>query len=275
MIVFPNAKINIGLNITAKRPDSFHNLETVFYPIKLTDILEIIPQNINVSSANNCIFKTTGIPIPGKKNENICIKAWSVMQKQFSLPPSSIHLHKVIPPGSGLGGGSSDAAHVIKLTNELYGLNLKTGDLKDIASGIGSDCAFFVLNEPVFATGKGDQFQEIEVNLKGFYLRLIFPGFQVSTRFAYSAVKPGKPEQTLLETIKLPVEQWKNNVGNDFEKTVFQMYPELKKIKESLYLSGAIYASMSGSGSAVYGIYKDRPETINLPSRYFIWEEKI
>jgi 4-diphosphocytidyl-2-C-methyl-D-erythritol kinase len=259
MIGFPNAKINLGLHITVKRSDGFHDIETVFYPLKLSDILEILP----IEKPENHSFSY------------LCIKAWSVMQEKFSLPLSAIHLHKLIPPGSGLGGGSSDATHVIKLLDRLYKLNLTPGQLMQIASEIGSDCAFFVQNEAVLAYGKGDRFKKTEINLRGYFLRLVLPGTGVSTKLAYSKTTPKKPSQNLENIIGLTVDKWKNHLVNDFEEPIFSIYPELKRIKDQLYESGAVYASMSGSGSSIYGIYRNPPPPEYFFTNSLVWDEKL
>lgn len=275
MIDFPNAKINLGLHVTAKRTDGFHDIETVFYPVKFSDILEILTVDKPVKDLPSYGFKSSGIKIPGNPADNLCVKAWSVLQKKYSLPVSVIHLHKVIPPGSGLGGGSSDATHVIKLINRLCKLGLKRSDLMEIASEIGSDCAFFVQNEPVLAFGKGDRFKKTEINLKGYFLRIVLPGIEVSTKLAYSKTTPKKPEQSLEEIIRLPVNKWRNSLVNDFEEPIFSIYPELKKIKDQLYVSGAVYASMSGSGSSIYGIYESPPPKENLFQNSLVWDEYL
>jgi 4-diphosphocytidyl-2-C-methyl-D-erythritol kinase len=275
MIGFPNAKINLGLHITVKRSDGFHDIETVFYPLKLSDILEILPIEKPENHSFSYLFKSSGIKIPGNPEENLCIKAWSVMQEKFSLPLSAIHLHKLIPPGSGLGGGSSDATHVIKLLDRLYKLNLTPGQLMQIASEIGSDCAFFVQNEAVLAYGKGDRFKKTEINLRGYFLRLVLPGTGVSTKLAYSKTTPKKPSQNLENIIGLTVDKWKNHLVNDFEEPIFSIYPELKRIKDQLYESGAVYASMSGSGSSIYGIYRNPPPPEYFFTNSLVWDEKL
>ncbi len=275
MIAFPNAKINLGLHITAKRPDGFHDIETVFHPIKLSDIVEIVPYNSGTITPPKFKFHSTGIKITGKKSDNLCIKALTIMQKRFSVPSASVHLHKIIPLGSGLGGGSSDASYVILLANKLFGLGLSQDELIKTAAEIGSDCAFFIYNEPVLAFGRGDKFRKISLNLGGYFLRLVLPGIEVNTKFAYSILQPKTPEFDLEETIKLPVNLWKTRLVNDFEAPVFARYPELGRIKEQLYKSGAVYASMSGSGSTIFGIYDCLPVADRFPSHYKVWDEKF
>lgn len=275
MIGFPNAKINLGLHVTEKRPDGFHNIETVFYPISFSDIVEILPLKISGKDSTSYNFKTSGIKIPGNPAENLCLRAWSVMQKKYSLPPSAIHLHKLIPPGSGLGGGSSDATHLIKLADRIYKLNLTSSELIDIASEIGSDCAFFVKNEPVLAWGKGDKLKQTEINLKGYFLRLVLPEIEVSTKFAYGKTTPKKPELSLENIIMLPVDKWRKSLVNDFEEPIFSIYPGLKRIKDQLYESGAVYASMSGSGSSVFGIYENPPPDEKFLANSLVWDENL
>ena len=248
MIGFPNAKINLGLNVVERRPDGFHNIETVFYPVHWKDGLEILP-------ATETTFETSGLPIPGSSSDNLVLKAYHLLQPEFDLPPVQIHLHKVIPMGAGLGGGSADATVMLQLLNTQFDLGLTKEQLITYAAQIGSDCAFFVENQPVFATGKGDQMEKVELDLKGYYLQLIYPALHVHTGQAYQAITPGLPVQSLKTIIQQPIESWKADMVNDFEGPVFQMHPEIAAIKSKLYAAGAIYAAMSGSGSAVFGLF--------------------
>ncbi len=250
MVVFPNAKINLGLSVTEKRTDGFHNIETVFYPVPLRDALEIIP-----SPDGDTEFKFSGLEIPGKVETNLCMKAWQRLKNDFRLPEIKFHLHKVIPMGAGLGGGSADGAFTIRLVNQVFDLKMRPEKMQDYARQLGSDCAFFIENNPVFASGKGDHFEKIDLNLSGYFLVLVKPGKSVSTSLAYASIIPAKPEISVKEIIKLPVEKWKDLLKNYFENNVFKSYPEIETIKKQLYDSGALYASMSGSGSAVYGIF--------------------
>lgn len=267
MIEFPNAKINLGLNIIEKRSDGFHNIETVFYPIQLCDGLEINTNNISETKLN-----VYGIRIDGNTSDNILLKAYSLLANDYNLPPIEIFLQKNIPFGAGLGGGSSDAAFLLKMLNQNFNLQLSTEDICNYASKLGADCAFFIHNKPVFASGKGDVFENINISLKGLYLVLIKPNIGVSTQQAYANCLPTKPQLALKEIIKLPISEWKNALNNDFEYSVFPQYSEIKEIKDKLYESGAIYASMSGSGSSVYGIFHQKPNLpINL-SNNFKWE---
>ncbi|MBU8892847.1 MAG: 4-(cytidine 5'-diphospho)-2-C-methyl-D-erythritol kinase [Bacteroidales bacterium] len=270
MITFPNAKINIGLNIIEKRSDGFHNIETVFYPIKLSDILEI-----NISETN-LKFENTGLIIDNKDyNTNLCYKAYEAVNRDCSMTPVNIHLHKKIPFGAGLGGGSSDASFTLKMLNSLMQLNLSENILVKYAENLGSDCPFFVLNKPTFAKQKGNSLKSIELNLKGYFLVLVHPGININTAKAYSEIIPVKPEKSLLELIDSPIEEWKDLIKNDFEETVFKEFPEISNIKNELYKSGAVYASMSGSGSSVYGIFKNKVDLKQQFNKCFIYTELL
>ena len=266
MISFPNAKINIGLNVVSKRMDGYHNLETIFYPVKLADVLEIADsekQEITIS----------GIQIDGSPNENLILKAYYLLIKDFHLPPVKFYLHKIIPFGAGLGGGSSDAAYTFNLLNEYFGLGINSAQLKKYAAQIGADCPFFIENKPAFATGIGDQLNNINLDLSGLGILIVKPPFSVSTIEAYKNIVPTKPKFNLKEIETVPVEKWKDLVINDFEQSVFYEYPEIKQIKETLYNLGAIYSSMSGSGSAVFGIFRHlpaNPENV-FPKGFFIY----
>jgi 4-diphosphocytidyl-2-C-methyl-D-erythritol kinase len=269
MVVFPNCKINIGLNIISKRPDGFHNIESCFYPAGWTDILEIIP-------AKALSFTSTGIDIPGESAGNLCVKAYQLLQKDYNLPPVNIHLHKVIPIGAGLGGGSADGAFTIKLLNQVFELNLISVQMQDYARQIGSDCAFFIENTPVFCYGKGDQFSNTELDLSKYYIVLVNPQIHIGTAEAYAGIVPAEPQIKISDMLKLPIEQWKNHLVNDFEKSIFIKYPAVASVKETLYAQGAVYASMSGSGSTVYGIFNKEVEVKkHFPEHYQIWQGKL
>ena len=262
MIVYPNAKINIGLNVVEKRPDGYHDLETVFYPIGLQDILEI--QGIE-ADAPECGYrlKVTGTVLDGSPEDNLVIRAFKLLKKEFDLPPVSIGLYKHIPTGAGLGGGSADAAFTFKTLNERFKLGLTTKQMEDRCSQLGADCPFFIQNKPVFATGIGNVFHPIELNLKYKQLVLVKPDVFVSTKDAYAKVKVQHPERPLPELLAQPIETWKDMVVNDFEASVFSKYPEIAAIKDKLYDLGALYASMSGSGSSVFGIFDDPVENVD------------
>jgi len=255
MLAFANAKINLGLNLTEKRNDGYHNLETVFYPIKLNDVVEIID-----ADETSCIIK--GIDIPGSAEDNICLKAFKSLQSDFNLPHQQIILLKNIPVGAGLGGGSADAAFLIKLVNDKFNLGLSIDKMQDYARVLGADCAFFIENKPTFAFGKGDEFKEIKIDLSNYYMVLVKPPIHVSTAEAYSKVNVKQPQTILKELINLPLSEWKANIVNDFETSVFEKYPEIDEIKTKLYAAGATFALMSGSGSSVFAIFE---KEVNLP----------
>jgi len=268
MITFPNAKINIGLNITDKRPDGFHNIETIFYPVGLSDILEIN------HSKNGFQYKNTGLTVEGGKLENnLCHKAYEILKKDFPISDINLHLHKIIPFGSGLGGGSSDASFTLKMLNTVFNLKLNNNDLAKYAEQIGSDCAIFIDNKPAFATARGNILKPIEVNLSGKYFIIVHPEIHVNTGLAYSKSKPQKSITSLNELINEPIENWKSSIFNDFEEIIFPDYPEIENIKNKLYDLGALYASMSGSGSSVYGIFNETIDIKKYFTDYFVWED--
>lgn len=260
MIIYPNAKINLGLNVVEKRPDGYHNLETVFYPIPLQDAIEITAVDNEKQTEENVDYrlKVTGNLLDGTPDDNLVIKAYRLLRNDFDIAPCAFNVFKHIPTGAGLGGGSSDAAFTIKALNDRFGLGLTDTQMEKYAARLGADCAFFIRNKPVMATGIGSVFSPIELSLKGKTLVLVKPDIFVSTPDAYRLVKPHKPEQSLAELLKQPIETWKDNVKNDFEVSVFAKYPEIAGIKDMLYDLGAVYASMSGSGSSVFGIF-DQP----------------
>ena len=259
MITFPNAKINIGLNITERRPDGYHNLETIFYPIELCDSLEFV-------ESPQIKFNCSGFTIDGEAQNNLIIKAYNLLKKEFDIPNIDIHLHKSIPMGAGLGGGSADAAFMLKMLNEEFNLGLSITELQSKAVKLGADCPFFIENKPVLAKGIGNEFEPTEISLKNYNIVLIKPEIHVSTAEAYGGCKPRKWEIPLEEAIKQPIEKWKELIFNDFEKTVFIAHPELAAIKEMMYEKGAIYAAMSGSGSTIYGIF-DRDIEKNITTK--------
>lgn len=260
MITYPNAKINLGLNITEKRPDGYHNLETVFYPIPLQDALEVKP----LDGENEYLLKIAGTQITGEPEDNLVIKAYRLLKQDYHhLPSIDIHMFKHIPTGAGLGGGSSDAAFMLKLLNEKFSLHISVSQLEEYAARLGADCAFFIQNKPVFASGIGNIFEPIELSLKGYYLVLVKPDIFVSTKEAYALVKPQKPQLSLKDIIHKPIEEWKNTMVNDFEKSVFHKFPEIAAIKDKLYDMGAIYASMSGSGASVFGLFKEQVKYVD------------
>jgi 4-diphosphocytidyl-2-C-methyl-D-erythritol kinase len=266
MLIFPNAKINIGLNIVSKRQDGYHNIETILLPVKeLVDALEFLP-------ANKIKFTASGIPIEGNPAENMVLKAYYLLKDRFKLPPLSIHLHKLIPPGSGLGGGSADASFMLSGLKEYFQLPLNQKELRELAGQLGSDCAFFILNEPAIVGGKGEILHPASLELKNNHILIIKPPFSVSTKDAYSGVKSSKPLHRLKDIIHQPIEEWKDLIRNDFEPNIFKRFPELENIKLSMYKMGALFASMSGSGSAIFGIFETLPELPKFPGNYFCWK---
>lgn len=266
MLTFPNAKINLGLHVTSKRTDGYHDIETIFYPIKeLSDILEIVP-------SKETSLLLSGLKIDGNIDSNLCIKAYHMLRKDFDLPPIKIYLHKIIPLGAGLGGGSSDAAFSLSAINKLFHLNLNNEDLKQYAAVLGSDCSFFIENSPSFAHGRGEILEPISLDLSLWKFIVVKPNIHVSTADAYSGVSPRKPTLDLRYLIQDSPESWKNRLVNDFEKSVFEKHPRIREIKEKLYKEGAIYASMSGSGSSVFGLFKEVPH-LNFPD-CFVWKQE-
>jgi 4-diphosphocytidyl-2-C-methyl-D-erythritol kinase len=270
MISFPNAKINLGLNIVSKRDDGFHNIETIFYPINLCDALEIIE-----SKNAQTIISTNGLELNIDNMQNICIKAYQILKNDINLPSVEIQLLKRIPSGAGLGGGSSDAAFALLQLNDMFKLGLTSDKLKEYALKLGSDCSFFIENKAVFAHGRGELFEPINLDLSKYYLYLIKPDVFVSTSEAYKSVNPTKPKTSLYELIQEPIENWKDLIFNDFEKKIFKIHPRLEKIKTELYHAGAIYASMSGSGSSIYGIFSKQIQAIETFSESFSWIQRL
>lgn len=253
MITFPNAKINLGLNIVEKRPDGYHNLETIFYPVPVEDALEV-----NILNEGNEKFRLhqAGLEIEGEAENNLVVKAYKLLDAEFNLPPVDIHLFKHIPSGAGLGGGSSDAAYMLKLLNEKFNLELTNETLEEYAARLGADCAFFIRNTPTYAEGIGNIFSPISLSLKGYQIVLVKPDIFVSTREAFAQIKPHRQTVPLKEVIKYPMGEWRELMVNDFEESVFPQFPGIKEIKEKLYKQGAIYAAMTGSGSSVFGLFK-------------------
>jgi 4-diphosphocytidyl-2-C-methyl-D-erythritol kinase len=272
MICFPNAKVNLGLHVVEKRPDGFHNLESVFYPVGLCDVLEAVSSE---GEEAGMVFTSSGLEIPGKKEDNLCVKAYELLRKDYYLPGIRAHLHKVIPTGAGLGGGSSDAVHFIKLLDKKFDLNLSWGELHHYARQLGSDCSFFAGNQPSFAKGKGDDHEKLDIRLKDYFFVIVHPGIHVSTAEAYGSIVPLKPERDLKDDIlRLPPKEWKGVIRNDFEVPIFKKYPVIAAIKEQLYQAGAVYASMSGSGSAVFGMFEEEVDLRKEFSGCYVWKGK-
>lgn len=269
MIVFPNAKINIGLFVTGKRPDGFHNLETVFYPVGLSDMLEVLPAE---GEPGQCHFVNTGIQVECSAEKNLIVRAYHMLAAEFHLPAIEVHLHKQIPFGAGLGGGSSDAAFMLKALNECFGLQLSENSLMERASVLGSDCAFFIRNQAAYASGKGEQLEDSPLRLEGFKIVIIKPDFSISTPEAYTGVFSRPAGFDLRKIAGLPVTEWKEKIINDFEESLFLKYPRLAELKRYLYDTGACYASMTGSGSALYGLYKEKGDILLDCPGCFVWQ---
>lgn len=279
MIVFPNAKINLGLRVVARRTDGFHDIETIFVPVKLCDGLEAI-----ASHDGTFHFDQTGLTIPGDPSDNLCIRACRLLHPLIrkktretalsDLPPVRVHLHKVIPMGAGLGGGSSDGAWMLKLLNGLFNLELSADQLREFANRLGSDCAFFIDNKPVVAFEKGDHFLPLKQPLPDLQVALVFPGIHCDTTEAYRNIVPHQPPIPLQTLIQQPAGTWRKTVLNDFEEPVFKLHPKIARLKEQLYQSGALYASLTGSGSAVYGLFEELPDIQTLFPEYQSWCSK-
>ena len=258
MLLFPNAKINLGLNVLRKREDGFHDIATIFYPVRLADALEVIEDKDRHGFIK---FSCSGLPVFGSEEDNLCIQAYYLLKRDFpNLPAIRMHLHKAIPMGGGLGGGSADGAFVLKLLNEKFDLNLSTTQLLDYAAALGSDGPFFIINKPCFATGRGEILEEITLDLSAYKIVLVNPNIHISTAWAFGqlALKGSDDSKRSdpLNIIRQPINTWKENLQNDFEKPVFEKYPEIKNLRDEMYNAGAIYASMSGSGSTVFGIFE-------------------
>ena len=269
MICFPNAKINLGLNIVSKRNDGYHNLETIFYPIPIKDALEIIVKKEQATDT----FIEAGIKVDSPPESNLVMKALKLMRENYDFPSVEVHLLKKIPFGAGLGGGSSDASFMLKLLNRTFELDATDEDLASLAVRLGADCPFFIYNRPMFASGIGEIFEPVDFSLKGYSFVLIKPDIHVSTKDAFSLIKPIYPSVSLKEIIEKPIQEWKDLMVNDFEKSVFEKYPAIGDLKDKLYKNGALYASMSGSGSSVFGIFDRYQEVDNTEyERCFIWK---
>ncbi|MBF9143531.1 4-(cytidine 5'-diphospho)-2-C-methyl-D-erythritol kinase [Hymenobacter properus] len=273
MLVFPNAKLNLGLYITQRRPDGFHTLESVFVPLPWTDALEMLPAAPGQATS----ITLTGRPIPGDPATNLCLRAYELLRADFpQLPPVQLYLHKIVPIGAGLGGGSADAAFALKAANDLFGLNLSAETLESYARRLGSDCAFFIRNKPVLAAEKGDVFEEIELKLSGTACVVVYPNLHISTAEAYGRIVPQSPRFALREALAKPMSTWRETVSNDFETALTPAHPVLAEIKQQLYAAGATYASLSGSGSAVYGLWETgEPASVAWPSAHTVWQGRL
>lgn len=269
MVVFPNAKINLGLNVVSKRENGYHNISSCFYPINWSDILEIIP-------SETFQFSSSGMKIEGDEKNNLCVKAYNLLLTAYNIPAVHIHLHKVIPMGAGLGGGSSDCAFTLMSLNQMFDLRLPTLKLEEFASKLGSDCPFFINNVPTMVSGVGEILKPINFSIKDYDLIVVYPEVHISTKEAYQGITPGKSKNAINKILKQDISFWKDELKNDFEEPVLSIHPEIEKTKESLYNLGAKYVSMTGSGSAVYGIFKKEMGLKNiakLNEKYLTWYE--
>ncbi|MDB4105321.1 4-(cytidine 5'-diphospho)-2-C-methyl-D-erythritol kinase [Salibacteraceae bacterium] len=283
MVVFPNIKINLGLYITGKRPDGYHNIESIFYPVQWKETLEItdrqegleaFPQLQSLTEVGKVRFMSYGIPIPGNADSNLCIKVYQSLEEWFNLPSIDMHLLKTLPIGAGLGGGSADAAFTLKALKDYFQLRLSDVEAKDLLAKIGSDCPFFWENKPMFVYGRGEKMRPIDLDLSKYFVLIVNPNIHISTKEAYSGVKPSAPAIDLEMMPSIGVEGWKDVLVNDFEASVFPKYPIIKEIKERLYAKGALYASMTGSGSTLYGIFEESPSDLEF-SQYITWNGKL
>lgn len=257
MITFPIAKINLGLNVIRRRADGYHDLQTVFYPVNLRDALEVYPMDGAFPSDKRCDVKVSNISIDGDEDNNLVIKAYNHLAAHYPLPRLHVHLYKGIPTQAGMGGGSSDCAYMIRLLNSMYNLGMSTEEMQRSAASLGADCAFFITSRPAYAEGIGDSLHPISLDLSGYHICIVRPSISVSTREAFSLLSPRIPSRCCRDVVFQPMETWKDDLLNDFEQSIFHIHPEIGEIKDKLYSLGAIYASMSGSGSSVFGIFSE------------------
>ena len=271
MIRFPNAKINLGLHIVRKRDDGYHDLETVFHPLAIHDALEILPHTEDSVSRDGVELHVSGLVVDGSGDDNICVKAWRILKRDHpDLPPVRMYLHKAIPMGAGLGGGSSDGTFALQMLASMFTLPVDADELAAYALKLGSDCPFFLVNRPAFGSGQGERLEPVPLDLSPYRILLVHPGIHVSTAQAFAGVKPATPAIHVRDIVSQPVETWKDRLVNDFEKTVFAAHPAIAGIKQALYEAGAVYASMSGSGSSVFGIFpKGSEPSIAFPPEFF------
>jgi 4-diphosphocytidyl-2-C-methyl-D-erythritol kinase len=269
MLLFPNAKLNLGLHVVARRPDGFHDLETAFVPIQWCDALEILPAATATPS-----LTLTGRPIPGDPTTNLCLRAWELLKTDFpTLPAAALHLHKIVPIGAGLGGGSADAAFALRGLNEVFDLGLTPADLLPYARRLGADCAFFLLNEPVLATARGDEFAPLLLpQLAECRVVVVWPGVGIPTVEAFRGVVPTLPKEPLAAVLSRPLASWHSDLINDFEIALAPRYPVLGEVKAALYAAGAAYASLSGSGSAVFGVFPAELPAFSFSSEFAVWQ---
>ena len=260
MINFPIAKINLGLNVVSKRYDGYHNLETVFYPVPIKDALEVFPMEDGFPSDVRCDLKVTNLFIDGDEQKNLVVKAYNMIAQDYELPRVHVHLYKHIPTQAGMGGGSSNCAYMIRLLNEMFSLGMSDEKMIGYAARLGADCAFFIKAQPAYAEGIGEKLQPISIDLSGCKMLVVRPNIPVSTKEAFSLITPQVPKKNCLDIVRQPIETWKDELVNDFERSVFAIHPEIGRLKEMMYEQGAIYAAMSGSGSSVFGLFSDTPD---------------
>lgn len=277
MITFPIAKINLGLNVVERRPDGYHNLETVFYPVPISDALELTIMNTKFPSTVDCDIKVTNLEVEGDEQRNLVVRAYQLLKQDFQqMPRIHAHLWKGIPTQAGMGGGSSDCAYTIRLLNEMFTLGLSDEQMIQHAARLGADCAFFILSRPAYAEGIGELLQPISLNLSSYYIGIVRPNIPVSTREAFSLIKPQKPAKCCREVVMQPIETWREELTNDFEQSVFTLHPEIGAIKQQLYDLGAVYAAMSGSGSAVFGLFQNEIDlAAHFPKDVFTYFGKL
>ena len=277
MIIFPVAKINLGLNVVERRPDGYHNLETVFMPLPgLHDALEVTVMDGQFPSSVDCDLKVTNIAIEGDEQKNLVVRAYRLLKKEFpAMPRVHAHLYKAIPTQAGMGGGSSDCAAMLTLLNTMFGLGLTEQQLIDRAARLGADCPFFIMSRPAYAEGIGELLHPIELAIIGLHIIVVRPEIPVSTREAFSLIKPHRPQKNCRDVVCQPVESWRDDLVNDFETSVFTLHPEIAAIKERLYQLGAVYAEMSGSGSAVFGLFREPPCLDGEFNDMFIWQGMV
>ena len=260
MINFPIAKINLGLNVVSKREDGYHNLETVFYPVPIKDALEVFPMEDGFPSDVRCDLKVTNLFIDGDEQKNLVVKAYNMIAQDYELPRVHVHLYKHIPTQAGMGGGSSNCAYMIRLLNEMFSLGMSDEKMIGYAARLGADCAFFIKAQPAYAEGIGEKLQPISIDLSGCKMLVVRPNIPVSTKEAFSLITPQVPKKNCLDIVRQPIETWKDELVNDFERSVFAIHPEIGRLKEMMYEQGAVYAAMSGSGSSVFGLFSDTPD---------------
>lgn len=271
MISFPPAKINLGLNVVERRADGYHNLQTVFYPIPLTDALEVTPMDPRFPSAVDCDLKVTNIPVEGDEQRNLVVRAYQLLRDDYpTLPRLHAHLWKGIPTQAGMGGGSSDCAYMLRMVSDIAGLHLTDHQLIDYAARLGADCPFFIISRPCYAEGIGERLQPVDVDLTGWHLTIVRPDIPVPTREAFSLIRPHYPDHCCRDIVQQPVDTWRHQLVNDFEDSVFALHPELAAVKQHLYDLGATYAAMSGSGSALFALFREAPQhlTTHFPGMF-------